>query len=83
MISIKIDKSETSYFQYLLPALGSLETIELVKSILEKIDVGIVEFTEEEFFLLRKSINTLDAQEKLPLQCLSLIRKIVHYQGDK
>jgi hypothetical protein len=67
---------------------GSLKTLVLVKQILDKIqvkpedaqsdDIIDIDFTGEEFELLSKMIHLLDQSQKLNLDSLSLVQKILN-----
>ena len=85
MKSINITEEETSFFQYILPAMGSIQTLSLVDSILKKVEgySGEIAFEDDEFDFLTKSINTLDQQHKIAYQCLPLVKKIIYYKGEK
>lgn len=71
-------------FQYLLPVQGNLKTLELVADILKKLHIQEMDeeerefvFNRDEIFLLKDSVDVLDRNNKLPLQSLSVIRKIM------
>ena len=68
-------------FQYLLPAQGNLKALELTERILSKIqaenqDDIEVKFSNDETAFLNKCVDILDQNNKLPFQCLPVIRKI-------
>ena len=88
MITMELNNAERAQFPYVLPAQGSMKTLELVTSILEKItfetdeearceDAVTIEFEDEEIELMKLSIRTLDEAQRLSLQSLSLAKKIL------
>lgn len=85
-----LTKEEIVQFQYILPVQGSLESLELVESILEKTGMNTiqdsdgdkdVDFTDKELTFIKDMIFYLDSQKKLNFQSLSLIKKILN-KGD-
>lgn len=71
-------------FQYLLPVQGNLQTLELVEKILAKLRIEKTDeedkefvFSRDEIELLKQSISILDQANKLNLQSLPTIRKIM------
>lgn len=81
---ITIDKKESIQFQYITPAKGSLETLELVNQILQKVNfdendgnLKDIELTEKELCFLVEMINLLDSERLLHINSLSLIKKIL------
>lgn len=78
MIAIELTENERLQFQYILPAQGSLQTLELVEQILEKIKInGDVEFSDIEIKFIIDCIQYLDNQKQLTISSLSLIKKIL------
>ena len=81
---MNLSVDERLQFQYLLPAQGDFKTLELVESIFNKLHIKDMTeeekdfvFKKEEISLLKESIRVLDRNHKLPLQALSVIRKIM------
>lgn len=91
-MKLDLTYKEILQFQYILPVQGSLSTLKLVKSIIDKIKIDTndesdktIEFEQIESELLYNSIMFLDSQQKLNFQSLSLINKILenYDKGDK
>ena len=81
---MKLTVEDRLQFQYLLPVQGNIETLELVEGILKKLRVekmdqeeAVFTFTEDEMNLIKNSISVLDKAQKLNLQSLPTIRKII------
>lgn len=75
---------ERLQFQYLLPVLGNLQTLEIVEGITQKIFIKNENeeerefiFNKEEIQFLKLCINSLDSENKLSYGSLSVIRKIM------
>lgn len=89
MINIELSGNERLQFQYLLPAQGSLETLEMVEKILKKCKINdkdfekvvIVEFEKNEIRLVKDCIEVLDKNQQLRLESLPLIKKIMNIKG--
>lgn len=71
-------------FQYLLPVQGNFKTLEMVEKILSKLRIEKTDeedkefvFSRDEIELLKQSISILDQANKLNLQSLPTIRKIM------
>lgn len=71
-------------FQYLLPVQGNFKTLEMVEKILAKLRIEKTDEEDKEFVfsgdeieLLKQSISILDQANKLNLQSLPTIRKIM------
>ena len=85
MIILSLTGHERLQFQYILPVQGSIETLELVKTIFEKVNIDVkntenaedVNFEANEIDFLVRMINILDQQAKLHFQSLSLVKKIL------
>jgi hypothetical protein len=82
-----LNSHEITQFQFILPAQGDIKTLELVESILNRLesidrkeivqkDIEI-EFLNEEISLMKSMINYLDKNKQLSLQSLSLVKKIL------
>lgn len=82
-MSLFLTGNEITQFQYILPVQGSLQTLELIQSILDKIKVSDLEesyeidFTDNELNLIKQSIEVLNKNHQLHIQSLSLINKIL------
>lgn len=85
---LELTLAETGSIPYVLPVQGSIKTLELVTSIVEKINVKskeavssddavAIEFEDDEIELMKLSIHALDEAQRLPLQALSLAKKIL------
>jgi hypothetical protein len=84
---MELTGKEKFQVQYLLPFQGSLLSLERADKILKKIDVKAedaeseeiyeIEFTAEEIQFISEMIAILDQAQKLNLQMLPLIRKIL------
>lgn len=94
MIKLELTKKERLQFQYILPFQGSLITLEMVNSILKKIEsekienieveeIKSFEFEDSEVKMMKEMIYFLDREKKLYFQSLSLIRKILEIDGAK
>lgn len=86
MIAFELTADERLQFQYILPAKGSIKTLEMVESILEKIKFMpgqgregsvVIEFSNEEIDLMKMSISHLDKNQILPFPVLGLAKKIL------
>lgn len=89
---VKLNVSERTQFQYILPVQGNLKALELVESIFGKVKISDkdmsdtnkidndkeleIDFTKEEMKFMNDSIAILDEQGKLFFQSLSLVKKI-------
>jgi hypothetical protein len=82
-----LNSHEITQFQFILPAQGDIKTLELVESILNRLesidrkeivqkDIEI-EFPNEEISLMKSMIAYLDENKQLSLQSLSLVKKIL------
>lgn len=87
MIVLDLTGNERIQFQYILPVQGSLQTLELVEKILEKVKINDVKdmneitkikFEEIEFNFIKEMIKYLDSQKQLNYSSLSLLRKILN-----
>ena len=85
MIVMNLTKNELAQFQYILPAKGCIKALELVESILKKVefkdkseDENEVCFEMEEIGLLLQMIDFLDDQRQIRLDSLSLVKKILN-----
>ena len=85
-----LTKQEVMNFNYILPGQGSLETLELVQSIMNKLDKvnemdvkHKIDFEAKEIKLLKEMITFLDQNQKLNIQSLSLIHKILGEKGNE
>ena len=80
MIKIELTGEEKLQFQYILPMRGSLVALELVASILKKVNENVVNinFEDDEFSLIVEMIAILDSRKELPFSALSLIKKILN-----
>ena len=77
-----LTQEEKTNLLYILPSQSNLKTIALANGILLKSkESGDIFFNEEENDLLKVSISYLDKNNIVPLQCFSLIQKIL--KGDK
>ena len=81
---MKLSVNERLQFQYLLPVQGNLKTLEMVEKILAKLRIEKTDeedkefvFSRDEIELLKQSISILDQANKLNLQSLPTIRKIM------
>ncbi len=81
---MKLSVNDRLQFQYLLPVQGNFKTLETVEKILNKLRVETADeeerefvFSKDEMDLLRQSIHVLDQSNKLNLQSLPTIRKIM------
>lgn len=79
---MKLTQEEKDNLLYILPVKSNLKTIALADSILRKAkgSQDIIEFSDEELLLLKTSIAILDKNDLIPIQCFSLIQKIL--KGD-
>ena len=88
MKALELTAKERVEFQFMLPAQGSLDTLELVSSILNKvkittaqemnsIDAVPIEFEDEEINLMKESINAFSEAHCLRLTSLELAKKIL------
>lgn len=89
MIAIDLTIEERISFQYIVPVQGSLETLELVDTILKKVRINDsnektkkISFDLNEILFLQKMIKFLDSQKKLSFEALSLIKKIMNIKGE-
>ena len=80
---LNLTGKEIFEFQYILPAQGSLKTLELVQKILDKVNIQDIEndkdidFTKEEIDFVSQMIQLLDENQSLKITSLSLIKKIL------
>ena len=81
---MKLSVNDRLQFQYLLPVQGNFKTLEMVEKILAKLRIEKTDeeerefvFSKDEMDLLRQSIHVLDQSNKLNLQSLPTIRKIM------
>lgn len=86
---MKLSINDRLQFQYLLPVQGNFKTLETVEKILNKLRVEKADeeerefvFSKDEMDLLRQSIHVLDQSNKLNLQSLSTIRKIMEESNE-
>jgi hypothetical protein len=75
-------ENEINQFGYILPVQGSIQTLELVQSILDKVGSLNVEnltidFSKEEISFMITMIDVFDKNQQLTLSSLSLIKKIL------
>ena len=86
MITFELTGEERLQFQYILPAKGSIKTLEMVESILNKIKFMpgqgregsmAIDFSEQEVELIKISISYLDENQALPFPVLGLAKKIL------
>lgn len=86
MIDLELTADERLQFQYILPAKGSIKTLDMVESILNKIKFMpgqgregsvVIEFSNEEIDLMKMSISHLDENQILPFPVLGLAKKIL------
>ena len=85
---MELTEKEKFQIQYLLPVQGSLKTLEQVESILQKINlrpedaesemIYFLELAPEELGFLREMIGVLDQAQKISLQMLPVVRKILN-----
>lgn len=85
---MKVTKAEKFQVLNLLPMQGNLKTLALVQQILDKIkiepkeakcqDIVDLDFNDEEFGLIDEMIHILDQAQKLNLDSLSLVQKILN-----
>jgi CRISPR/Cas system-associated protein endoribonuclease Cas2 len=72
---------EKGLLKYLLPVQGNIRTLELVESVVAKMDASADEedivFSNNEWKLLKISINMKDQNGIIPYECLNLVRKIL------
>lgn len=74
---LTFNNHELSQFQYILPAQGDIETLELVEKILNKINSNDIDFDKNEILLMKGSIHFLNQQKMITLSSLSLVKKIL------
>lgn len=81
---MKLSVNDRLQFQYLLPVQGNFKTLEMVEKILAKLRIEKTDeedkefvFSRDEIELLKQSIAILDQANKLNLQSLPTIRKIM------
>ena len=80
---LELPGEEILQFQYILPVQGSLQTLELLQHILEKVkvdeikDMITVDFDKDEINFMKNVICILDEKQQLYYQSLSLIHKIL------
>lgn len=83
MIVLELTAQECLQFPNILPGLGSIKTLTQVNNILNtvKIDPGqetkTCEFAEEDLMIAYDMIMTLDKSNKLHIDSLSLVNKIL------
>lgn len=93
-MKIEITANEKLQFQYLLPNQGSLKILELTNGIIEKVKIidrkeieenkiCSIDFNNDEIDFLNQNIKILDESNKLNLQSLTLIKKILKLKGEK
>lgn len=90
MIAINLTSNEILQFQYILPVQGSIQTLELVEKILNKVNVydedidkiKKIEFDIIEIKFVKDMIKFLDKQKQLNFQSLSLIKKFLNIKGE-
>lgn len=85
---MELTEKEKFQIQYLLPVQGSLKTLEQVESIMKKINlrpedaeseiICSLDLTPEELGFLREMIGVLDQSQKISLQMLPVVRKILN-----
>jgi hypothetical protein len=81
--TLELTIEDRTQFQYILPAQGNIKTLELVESILNKIEIMTkqetieIEFEEEEIILMRQSVQFLDESQRLSFKSLGLAKKIL------
>ena len=85
---MKVTRSEKFQIQFLLPVQGSIETLEQVQQILDKIKIVPedaqsiedieIDFDNNEIFFLKEMIKVLSQLQKLTLPSLSLVKKILN-----
>lgn len=87
MITLELTGNERLQFHFILPAKGSLDTLEKIERILTIIKSNDVkeieniekfEFSKDDITFLKTVISILDQSQNLSFQSLSLIRKIMN-----
>ena len=80
---LNLTANEITQFRYILPIQGSLQTLDFVQNILDKIKIDDldenkdIDFEKEEIDFLIQMIKFLDQEQKLMFESLSLIHKIL------
>jgi hypothetical protein len=87
---MKLTGKEKFHIQFLVPVQGSLKTLELAEGILKRINIqpedaedGFIydiDLKIEEISFLQEMIKILDKSQKLHLQSLPVVRKILNYK---
>lgn len=89
MITLELTPKERVQFHAILPATGSIKTLETVERILNIIKINEVkevvsdnivpfEFSKDDINFLRTVISALDQAQQISFQALSLVRKILN-----